>query len=298
MTAPPDDSARDGTGRAPPGPPGEDTPPAILFEGVGKTFTSAGGKKTVAALHDISFSVAPATFVALLGPSGCGKTTILRIADGLVRPDSGRVGVFGRPPKPGPEIGFVFQNFRLIPWANIQDNVEFALQGLPIGREERRERARRHLELVGLAEFSRAYPGELSGGMKQRAALARALATEPGILLMDEPFASIDAHTRELMQVELMRIWTLRRPVVLFVTHSVDEAIILADRIMLLGPRPGRVIESVEVGIERPRWAYDARAGSRYGELRSYLSRRMRELVVSDPASEFFGRDLSPPSAG
>lgn len=285
MTGPRDNS----TGGA------SDASPAILFENVSRTFTTAGGRAAVPAIRDLSFTVEPATFVALLGPSGCGKTTILRIVDGLLQGDTGRVEVFGAPPKPGPDIGFVFQNFRLIPWANVQDNVEFGLKSMPLTRAERRERANHHLELVGLSTFRHAYPGELSGGMKQRVALARALATEPGILLMDEPFASIDAHTRELMQIELMRIWTVRRPVVLFVTHSVDEAIILADRIMLLSPRPARVIESFDVELERPRWTYDARAEPRYVELRSYLSDRMRELVVSDPASEFFGRDLVPP---
>ncbi len=285
MTGPRDNS----TGGA------SDASPAILFENVSRTFTTAGGRAAVPAIRDLSFTVDPATFVALLGPSGCGKTTILRIVDGLLQGDTGRVEVFGAPPKPGPDIGFVFQNFRLIPWANVQDNVEFGLKSMPLTRAERRERADHHLELVGLSTFRHAYPGELSGGMKQRVALARALATEPGILLMDEPFASIDAHTRELMQIELMRIWTVRRPVVLFVTHSVDEAIILADRIMLLSPRPARVIESFDVELERPRWTYDARAEPRYVELRSYLSDRMRELVVSDPASEFFGRDLVPP---
>jgi len=285
MTGPRDNS----TGGA------SDASPAILFDNVSRTFTTAGGRAAVPAIRDLSFTVEPATFVALLGPSGCGKTTILRIVDGLLQGDTGRVEVFGAPPKPGPDIGFVFQNFRLIPWANVQDNVEFGLKSMPLTRAERRERADHHLELVGLSTFRHAYPGELSGGMKQRVALARALATEPGILLMDEPFASIDAHTRELMQIELMRIWTVRRPVVLFVTHSVDEAIILADRIMLLSPRPARVIESFDVELERPRWTYDARAEPRYVELRSYLSDRMRELVVSDPASEFFGRDLVPP---
>ncbi len=272
-------------------------PPAILFDKVSKTFTTAGGRTAVPAIQDISFTVEPATFVALLGPSGCGKTTILRIVDGLIQGDAGRVAVFGAPPKPGPDIGFVFQTFRLIPWANVQENVEFGLKSMPLSSAERRERANRYLELVGLTEFRSAYPGELSGGMKQRGALARALATEPGILLMDEPFASIDAQTRELMQIELMRIWTIRRPVVLFVTHSVDEAIILADRILLLGPRPGRVVASVDVELERPRWAYDARAEGRYVELRSNLSGRMRELVLSDPSSEFYGRDLTPPRA-
>lgn len=281
------------TGGAPSAPPGG--APAILFDRVSKTFTAADKHTEIPAIRDISLAVEPATFVALLGPSGCGKTTILRIVDGLIRADEGRVEVFGARPKPGPNIGFVFQTFRLIPWANVQDNVEFGLKSTPLSRAERRERVDRHLELVGLTRFRNAYPGELSGGMKQRAALARALTTEPDILLMDEPFASIDAQTRELMQIELMRIWTVRRPVVLFVTHSVDEAIVLADRILLMGPRPGRVVESVEVELERPRWAYDARAEPRYVELRSYLSDRMRELVLSDPSSEFFGRDLAPP---
>lgn len=289
MTEPIDDSA----GGAPNAPPGSS--PAILLDNVSKTFPTAVGRAPVPAIRDISFSIEPATFVALLGPSGCGKTTILRLVDGLIQGDAGRVEVFGAPPKPGPDIGFVFQNFRLIPWASVQDNVEFGLRSLPLSGVERRERADHHLELVGLTKFRQAYPGELSGGMKQRVALARALATEPGILLMDEPFASIDAQTRELMQVELMRIWTLRRPVVLFVTHSVDEAIILADRILLLSPRPGRVIESVDVDLERPRWAYDARADGRYLELRRYLSDHMRNMVLSDPASEFYRRDLAPP---
>ncbi len=277
-----------GTQAAPPG-----AKPAILFQSVSKAFATASTRDALQAVRDISFAIEREKFVALLGPSGCGKSTILRLADGLIESDAGRVEVFGAPPSPGPDTGFVFQNFRLIPWASVQENVEFALKSMRLGRAERRERADRHLELVGLTRFRRAYPGELSGGMKQRVALARALATEPSVLLMDEPFASIDAQTRELMQVELMRIWTLRRPVVVFVTHSVDEAIILADRILLLSPRPGHVVESVEVDLERPRWTYDARADQKYVALRSYLSDRMRDLVLSDPASEFFGRALS-----
>lgn len=267
--------------------------PAILLDKLSKSFTSAGAQGAVPAVRDISFAVESAEFVALLGPSGCGKTTILRMVDGLIQCDSGRVEVFGAPPKPGPDIGVVFQNFRLIPWATVQANVEFGLKSMTLTPAERLERVSHHLELVGLSQFRDAYPGELSGGMKQRTALARALATGPGILLMDEPFASIDAQTRELMQVELMRIWTDRRPVVLFVTHSVDEAIILADRILLLRPRPGQVVEAVDVDLERPRWTYNARAEQKYIALRSYLSNRMRELVLSDPSSEFFGRDLA-----
>lgn len=268
-----------------------DAPPVVLIENVSKTFHSGGGTETLA-LKDVSLSVQPGEFVSLLGPSGCGKTTVLRLADGLITPDSGTINIFGRPPRPGPEIGFVFQSFRLIPWASVQANVEFALRSLPLPGAERAERARRFLDLVGLSRFANAYPGELSGGMKQRAALARAMACEPRLLLMDEPFASLDAQTRELMQIELMRLWSAAGSVVLFVTHSVDEAIVLSDRIIVMGPRPGRIVESIEVDLERPRWAYDARSESRFIELRSYLSARMKELVFSDPDSEFYGREL------
>jgi len=247
------------------------------------------------ALRGLSLEAGPQTFTVLLGPSGCGKTTVLRLVDGLIAPDSGVVRVFGKPPKPGPRIGLVFQSYRLIPWATVRGNVAFGLKATGLSAQERRDRVHRHLDLVGLARVADAYPRQLSGGMKQRVALARALAPEPEILLMDEPFASIDAQTRELMQIELMRIWTVRRSLVLFVTHSVDEAILLADRVALFSSAPGRVVEVVEVGLERPRWAYDARAEPRYVELRRYLSGRMRELVLSDPSSEFFGRDLTPP---
>jgi NitT/TauT family transport system ATP-binding protein len=155
-----------------------------------------------------------------------------------------------------------------------------------------RERTERYLELVGLSRFAGAYPNELSGGMKQRVALARALATEPDILLMDEPFASIDAQTRELMQFELMRIWAERRGVVIFVTHSVDEAVLLADRVLLMGPRPGRIIEAHDVALPRPRWDYDVRARPEFIELRTMLWHRIRTMVMSDPGSDFFGRAI------
>jgi len=270
--------------------------PAISVRNVTKTFRTGDGRETVA-LQAIDLEVPDGVFVTLLGPSGCGKTTLLRLVDGLIKPEQGEVSVFGRPPVPGPDIGLVFQSFRLIPWATVLANVEFALRSLNLPGPERRERAERYLGLVGLSKFGSAYPAELSGGMKQRVALARALACEPRLLLMDEPFASIDAQTRELMQLELMRIWSEMKSAVLFVTHSVDEAIVLSDRIVLMGPRPGRVVETLEVDLQRPRWAYDARADQRYVELRSYLSQRMRELVLADPHSEFFGRDLGAPSA-
>ncbi|KKB76824.1 ABC transporter ATP-binding protein [Devosia limi DSM 17137] len=263
---------------------------AVLLEGVSKSFRSGKGSRTEA-LRDVTLSVPEGKFVTLLGPSGCGKTTLLRIVDGLIAPDIGRVEVYGSAPRPGPDIGLVFQSFRLIPWLTAQANVEFALRSLALSRPDRQAQAHEYLGLVGLTGFAQAYPAELSGGMKQRVALARALACEPRILLMDEPFASIDAQTRELMQVELMRLWARRKSAVLFVTHSVDEAIVLSDQIVLLGPRPGRVVESLDVDLDRPRWAYDTRSDARYVELRRYLSARMRDLVLADPQSEFFQRE-------
>lgn len=266
--------------------------PVIVLDKVSKSFGRLREGNAVPAVCDVSLTIEAGTFVALLGPSGCGKTTILRLIDGLIEPDSGAVSVFGAPPAPGPEIGFVFQSFRLIPWATVSQNIDFALKGTALSPAERVDRVRHYVRLVGLSRFADAYPRTLSGGMKQRVALARALAPEPKVLLMDEPFASIDAQTRELMQLELMRIWTDRRPAVVFVTHSVDEAIVLADRIAVMGTQPGSVIDMVEVGLERPRWTYDARADPRYVELRRHLSNRMREMVVNDPSSDFYGHDL------
>ncbi len=266
--------------------------PRIMLRGVSKTFGNQQAGGGTLALANVDLTVRDGAFVSLLGPSGCGKTTILRMVNGLIAPDTGTVTVSGRAPAPGPEMGFVFQSFRLIPWSSVRGNVEFALVETIPDKAERRARADRYIELVGLTRFAGAYPSELSGGMKQRVALARALASEPDILLLDEPFASIDAQTRELMQIELMRLWTMRKSVALFVTHSVDEAILLSDQIVLMGPRPGRVLEVIDVGLERPRWTYDVRAEPRFIELRSYLWDRIRTLVLTDPQSDFYGRDL------
>ncbi|MBE7733183.1 ABC transporter ATP-binding protein [Devosia sp. CC-YST696] len=267
-------------------------PYRIVLDGVSKTF--GAGEKTAGtvALKDVNLSVRDKSFISLLGPSGCGKTTILRIVNGLIKPDSGKVLISGAEPRPGPNMGFVFQSFRLIPWSTIRGNIEFALVETIKDKAERRERADRYIELVGLHRFADAYPNELSGGMRQRVALARALAGEPDILLMDEPFASIDAQTRELMQLELMRLWSARQSVALFVTHSVDEAILLADQVVLMGPRPGRILEVIDVGLARPRWEYDIRAEKRFIELRAYLWDRIRTLVLTDPESDFYGRDF------
>ena len=268
-----------------------DQPPpsvAIDLKGVGVSFRSARLKQEIVALRDINLTVPDGLFVSVLGPSGCGKTTLLRILDGLLETQQGTVNVLGAKPKPGPDMGFVFQSFRLIPWLTVQANVEFPLGESGLSAAERAELVRGQLDMVGLSKFKDAYPDELSGGMKQRVALARALVTKPRVLLMDEPFASIDAQTRELMQMELIRIWGQQQSTVLFVTHSVDEAIVLSDRIVLMGPRPGHIVETVDVELERPRSPDEVRADPRYLKLRPYLSSRMRELVLSDPQSDFY----------
>jgi NitT/TauT family transport system ATP-binding protein len=261
--------------------------PKVEVSNVWKSFRTASNVP-VQALADVSLSIADNRFVTLLGPSGCGKTTLLRMINGLILPDAGSILVSGAPPRPGPQTSFVFQSFRLIPWQTIRNNVAFGLAIAGMSRAERLERTDHYLALVGLQRFANAYPAELSGGMKQRAALARALATDPEILLMDEPLASLDAQSRELMQIELMRIWSKRMGVVLFVTHSVDEAILLADEIVLMGPRPGRIIESIEIDLPRPRWAYDARSRQDFLSIRHHLSMRLREMVISDPESDFY----------
>ncbi|MEQ8447200.1 MAG: ABC transporter ATP-binding protein [Pelagibacterium sp.] len=262
----------------------------LTFTDVQKRFVQPDGAVNTA-IDGVSLDVAEHQFVALIGPSGCGKTTVLRLANGLIAPDGGTIHIDGQPPKPGPDMGFVFQAFRLIPWANAQANIEFALESLPLSKAERAERARHYLDLVGLSRSAKAYPAQLSGGMKQRVALARALAGEPRVLLMDEPFASLDAQTRELMQGELLAIWRRLTPTVMFVTHSVDEALVLADTIVVMGA--GKVLETIKVDLPRPRLTVEMRADSKFLELRSYLWNRIRDLVLTDPASEFFGRNLN-----
>ncbi|WP_417582812.1 ABC transporter ATP-binding protein [Pelagibacterium sp.] len=262
----------------------------LTFADVQKRFVQSDGTVNTA-VDGVSLDIVEREFVALIGPSGCGKTTVLRLANGLIVPDTGSVRIDGQPPRPGPDMGFVFQAFRLIPWANVQANIEFALESLELSKAERAERARHYLDLVGLSRSAKAYPAQLSGGMKQRVALARALAGEPRVLLMDEPFASLDAQTRELMQGELLSIWRRLTPTVMFVTHSVDEALVLADTIVVMGA--GKVLETITIDLPRPRLTVEMRADPRFLELRSYLWNRIRDLVLTDPASEFYGRNLN-----
>ncbi len=271
----------------------ETAPAKITIRDVGKTFRRPRSEQIVEALKGVSLDIADHTFISLVGPSGCGKTTLLRMINGLIKPDTGEIRVNGKVPRPGPDMGFVFQSFRLVPWESVRSNVAFVMRVNHLPKKQREERVDRYLSLVGLTKFANSFPNELSGGMKQRVALARALAPEPEVLLMDEPFASIDAQTRELMQFELMRLWAINKGVVVFVTHSVDEALVLADKVVLMGPRPGRILEVVDVPLPRPRWDYDVRARSEFIDLRNYLWNRIRNMVISDPNSDFFQRQSS-----
>lgn len=218
-----------------------------------KEFVTTAGEQ-VSALQDINLEVQDEEFVCLLGPSGCGKTTLLRIIGGLEQATSGSAFLNDIPIHgPDPKTAMIFQEYSLFPWRNVMGNVMLGLEIRGIPRDERVIAAQRYLELVGLQGFERSYPYELSGGMRQRVAVARALAVEPEILLMDEPFGALDAQTRNRMQLELLHIWEKTRKTIIFVTHSVDEAVFLADRVVVLTRRPGRIKEIVAVPQERPR---------------------------------------------
>ena len=212
--------------------------------------------RTVEALRRFTLMTTPGEFVALLGPSGCGKTTLLNAVAGFVQPTAGQLIVDGeRVARPGADRGMVFQQHSLFPWKAVLGNVEFGLKMRGVGKSERTSRARDYLNLVGLSGFERAYPGELSGGMQQRVGIARALVNRPHVLLMDEPFGALDAQTRLTMQELLLGVWREVRTTVLFVTHDIDEALFLADRVAVMTGRPGQIRDLVEVKLARPRAA-------------------------------------------
>jgi len=211
-------------------------------------------KRTVEALAPITLTLKPDEFTTIIGTSGCGKSTLLHIVAGLEQPSGGRVEIKGTPVVgPGRDRGMVFQSYTLFPWLDVQANVEFALRDTPLYKKERSDRAREYLDLVGIADFGTAMPAQLSGGMRQRVAIARALSYRPSVLLMDEPFGALDAQTRQEMQELLLQVWEAHRLNVLFVTHDIDEAIFLSDRIIMLTGRPGRVKLDVRPQIPRPR---------------------------------------------
>jgi NitT/TauT family transport system ATP-binding protein len=234
-------------------------------------------KPGLVALYNISVAIRKNEFVSLLGPSGCGKTTLIRIIAGLLPADRGQVVVNGNAvTAPGRDRCMVFQQFGLLPWRTVLSNVEFGLEIEGAPKEKRAEVARHYLELVGLKGFEDYYPHQISGGMQQRVGIARALSKKPDILLMDEPFGAVDAQTREQLQEELLKIWSRTDTTVVFVTHSIDEALYLSDRVVVMQARPGRIKEEVTVDLRRPRWEGDVKADPRFAQLRTHLRESLR----------------------
>jgi ABC-type nitrate/sulfonate/bicarbonate transport system ATPase subunit len=245
---------------------------------VTKRFFDDHTAQSVLALDGVDLDVADNEFVAIIGPSGCGKTTLLRMFAGLIQPDKGQVSLAGQPIEgPSPERAMVFQSFALMPWSDVVTNVAFGLQLRGVRKRERRERARELIATVGLKGFESYLPGQLSGGMQQRVGLARALAVDPQVLLMDEPFGALDEQTRRLLWEQLLGLWEHERKTVLFVTHSMEEAVVLSDRIVLMSARPGRVAEIIDVDIPRPRPA-DMESSPRFTEIKLHLWEALRGM--------------------
>ncbi|MFD3947978.1 ABC transporter ATP-binding protein [Streptomyces sp. NPDC058579] len=226
--------------------------PKIVFEGIRKVFTVKDSAKSreFTAVDGIDLEIAAGEFVVLVGPSGCGKSTLLDLLGGLARPTGGRILLDGEPVTgPGLNRGIVFQQYALLPWRTAQGNVEFGLEATGVPRRQRGARAREFLDLVGLSGFENRHPHELSGGMRQRVAIARSLAYDPDVLLMDEPFAALDAQTRESLQDELLHIWQRTGKTVVFITHSIDEAVYLGQRVAVMTSRPGRIKQVVPIAL-------------------------------------------------
>jgi NitT/TauT family transport system ATP-binding protein len=255
-------------------------PEKIVFEGVRKAFRTREGETV--ALEAVDLSVAEGEFVCLVGPSGCGKSTLLALVAGLEKPDEGRVLADGKPiTGPGRDRMVMFQESALFPWLDVRGNVLFGLRYKPnLDDAARKEVADFYLDRVGLTQFAKSNVHELSGGMRQRVALARCLAPNPRVLLMDEPFGALDAMTREHLYVDLQRIWTERKKTILFVTHDVREAVCLGDRVVVMSPRPGRVRQEFPIDLPRPRDPYDATVATRA----EAIIRALRRYLGEGPA--------------
>ena len=257
----------------------------IGFQQVRKEFVvrseGGGSSDRFIALEDITLDVRPGEFLALVGPSGCGKSTLLDLLGGLTAPTSGRILLDGRPIEgPAPDRGIVFQQYALFPWRTAVQNVEFGLDIAGLKAKQRREIARHYLDLVGLTAFADRYPHELSGGMKQRVAIARSLAYDPEVLLMDEPFAALDAQTRETLQGELLRIWRATRKTIIFITHGIDEAVVLGQRVAVMTSRPGRIKHVVEIPEALRNEAEDVRSLPEFGPVRHEVWSLLRDEVL------------------
>ncbi|EFM11544.1 ABC transporter related protein [Paenibacillus curdlanolyticus YK9] len=258
----------------------------IQFDNVQKTFkvrNPAGGRgafSTFTAVKDVQLGVKDGEFMVIVGPSGCGKSTLLDMLGGLTKPSAGQILLDGKPiDGPGLDRGIVFQQYALFPWKTAKQNIEFGLEAKGIPRKERSERASHFLALVGLAGFEQRYPHELSGGMKQRVAIARSLAFDPDVLLMDEPFAALDAQTRETLQSELLRIWEQTKKTIVFITHGIDEAVYLGQRVAVMTSRPGTIKQVIDIPVHVNGAEEDIRSLPEFGELRHEIWELLRDEV-------------------
>jgi len=267
----------------------------ISFQQVRKEFPvrgeGGGAKGHFTALEDVTLDVQAGEFLALVGPSGCGKSTLLDLLGGLTLPTSGRILLDGRPiAGPARDRGIVFQQYALFPWRTAVQNVEFGLDIAGFKAKQRREVALHHLDLVGLSAFADRYPHELSGGMKQRVAIARSLAYNPEVLLMDEPFAALDAQTRETLQGELLRIWRATGKTIVFITHGIDEAVVLGQRVAIMTSRPGRIKQVIPVPDELRGEAEDVRSLPAFGQIRHEVWSVLREEVLKAQQGQLAGQ--------
>lgn len=258
----------------------------VDLEEIRMTFPRAGADGgPLKVIDGVSLEIPPGQFCCILGPSGCGKSTLLRIIQALQRPTSGRVLLDGKPStEPSADVGFVFQQFNLLPWRKVLANVAFGLENRGVPRAEREERSRAWLSRVDLDEFENHYPSQLSGGMQQRVGLARALAIEPRLLLMDEPFGSIDSQTRMLLQTELLRLWEEDSRTVVFITHDIEEALFLGDVVHVMGSRPSSIVSTIKVPFDRPRT--DALRGEAdFAALREEIWESLKRRIQEDPGA-------------
>jgi len=268
----------------------DEAQPVIVAKNLTVGYRLHRERKLLTALRDITITINKGEFVCLLGPSGCGKSTFINAISGIVLPWEGSMEVAGKPVTgPGPDRAMVFQDYALMPWRTVESNIRmpFEFQNLGLSGKEINERIARYLDLVELTGFEKSYPYELSGGMRQRVGIARALVTEPDILLADEPFAAIDAMTREAMQMELEQFVSNTKQTVVFITHSIDEAIILGDRIAVISRRPGRIREIIDVNLPRPRFGGDVKSLPEYAQLRD----RIWDLVKDEARMGAHGED-------
>jgi len=263
-------------------------PPRIVARGLRKEFVDISRQAEVVALSSIDLDIGEDEFLTILGPSGCGKSTLLNIIAGFEQPTGGEVRLDGQTIRdPGPDRGVVFQEYALFPWLNVAQNIEFGLRERGVPKSERKDRVGRQISAVGLDGFEVRFPQELSGGMRQRVALARVLVNDPKILLMDEPFAALDAQTRTIMQTELLRVWSAERRTALFITHNIEEAVLLGDRIVVMTARPGRIKEIVNVKLPRPRDVTSAE----FNDIRRYVASLLESEVQAAFASLKAGKN-------